>query len=319
MRRPLAVGDSALTARFTGQSGYDQHSVVREDLAGLRLRLPLPSGLILLNVAGAQLDTIANIVAGAFPLYHAPTSAACQSLLLQHAGLAVLATVPSAAAHHDVVALVALRERFPHTGWTALFEEHGSEIRHLAVLGRAGMSELITGARLHRPGVLIGALSRGETESVAVRIWRIGGICVDDACATLLKSALRLAHDPIPLKRLAEASRLHERTLRKYCAHAGLPSPQWIVGWARCLVTAYYLEEPGRSIASIAALLHFKTPVLLANQIRRYTGLTATALRAQGPMQAIGRRLERHLQRSIETSENTAPSVRLTVARGGAV
>lgn len=307
MRRPLTVGDSMLIPRFTDRSDHVQQSVVREDLAGLRLRLPLPSGLILLDVAAAQLNTIVNIVAGAFPVYHAPTSVACQSLLLQHAGLAVLATVPAAAAYQDVEALVALRQHFPHAGWTAFFEEHCSEIRHVAVLGRAGISELITGARLHRPGVLISALSRGEAESVAVRIWRLADICVDDTCATLLKSALRLAHESIPLKRLAEASRLHERTLRKYCARAGLPSPQWIVGCARCLMTAYYLEEPGRSILSIAGLLDYKTPVLLANQIRRYTGLTATALRAQGALQTTGRRVERHLRRSIEPSVSRRP------------
>jgi AraC-like DNA-binding protein len=294
-------------------------NVVREELAGLRLRRPLPTGLILLSVEAAQRDTIAEIIAGAFSLYHASTAAACQSVLLRHVGLAVLTTVPSATATRDVEALVALRQQFPHSAWIGLFEEGLSEVRHVATLGRSGITELVIAAQLHRPGVLIGALARGETESVAARIWRLAGMCVDDACASLLKPALRLAHEPILLNRLAEVTRMHERTLRKYCSHAGLPSPQWIIGWARCLVTAFYLEEPGRSISSISTLLDFKTPVQLANQIRRYTGLTATALRQQGALQTTGRLLVGHLRRARETSVTVASPVRLTITLGGAL
>ncbi len=41
---------------------------------------------------------------------------------------------------------------------------------------------------------------------------------------------------------------------------------------------AYDLEEDGRSVQSISALLAFASPALLTNHIRRYTGMNPTLL-----------------------------------------
>ncbi|MES2522648.1 MAG: AraC family transcriptional regulator [Gemmatimonadota bacterium] len=139
------------------------------------------------------------------------------------------------------------------------------------------------------------ALSRCETDGVAIRVWKHANLQVPDRLATVLKPAIRLAHDPISLARFAREARLHERSLRKYCDASGLVSPQWIIGWARLLVAAYYLDEPGRTVQSVADLLKFPSAVGLANHVRRYANMTPSGLRSAGAVNVIGRMMEHRM------------------------
>jgi AraC-like DNA-binding protein len=213
-------------------------------------------------------------------------------ILARQADVCVLCPVPGPEEEQLGARLLDLRHQFPHVLWVALFFEGQSDSRWALRLGQAGVTELVTVGRSLPSAALMSALSRCETDSVAVRIWKEAHLGVPDSLVALLKPALRLAHGPVSMTRLAAATRMHERTLRKYCDGANLPSPQWIVGWARLLVAAYYLDEPGRTIHSIAELLEFPSAVALANHVRRYTQMTPSNVRAQGALWTIARAVE---------------------------
>jgi len=199
--------------------------------------------------------------------------------------------------------LVGIREHFPHVPMLGVFIEGESDFTGTARLGAAGVADIIPASRLASPRGMLELVQRHEAEGVAHRVWKQAGLEVNGESATLLRHALVLAHRPVTLPQLARALRMHERTLRKHCDAYGLPSPQHVIGWARCLMVAWYLEEPGRSMQSIADLLGFSSPAMMANHVRRYTRRTPSDLRAHGALRAVKRLLEAQL------AETTVPDV----------
>ncbi len=252
----------------------------------LRLRTPLPAGVVAFALPVTLLREVQIAV------HHVPVSGAesvrdCEQLLARTMGQCLLVRVP--APEEEVVGgrLLDLRRRFPRIACVALFVDGVSDSRWALRLGRAGVTELVPCTHLVPSVGLMNSLIRCETDSLAVRVWKSAALQVDDALVAVVKPALRLAHSPISLLRLAGATQMHERTLRKYCDQHGFASPQWIIGWARLLTAAYYLDEPGRTVQDVAELLAFPSAASLANHVRRYTKTTPSALRAAGAVRTV--------------------------------
>ena len=162
-------------------------------------------------------------------------------------------------------------------------------------IGQFGMSELLTAdPDLHIEHV-DGALTRAHHDGIISRIWRAAALTLPDKYVTILKRALRMAHEPLTTRQLATATQMHERTLRKYCTRHRLPPPQQIVGWARMLIAAFYFDERGRSTRDVADLLGFPTTDALRKQLMRYTGQSATQLRDGQAVPAVARLMETEL------------------------
>ena len=75
---------------------------------------------------------------------------------------------------------------------------------------------------------------------------------------------------------------MHRKTLVNRLAAAGCPTPRVLRTWCRLFVASRLLEEPGRTVESIALQLDFETTTGLRNALKRYTGLQASALRHAG-------------------------------------
>lgn len=114
-----------------------------------------------------------------------------------------------------------------------------------------------------------------QRETLDRAAWHEAGLRLSNEAETLFKVALRLAHEPCTVPQFAEASGMPERTLRTYCKREGLPSPQWIIGWARVLLAAYLLGRSGAILHDVAQQMGFLTPGDLRAMMRRY-GCTMT-------------------------------------------
>ena len=247
------------------------------------------------------------------PVSGADSVSNCENLLARHVGHCLLVRVPEPDEDAVVEQLLKLRGRFPRVPCVALFVDGVSDSRWVLRLGGAGVTELVVCNHLVPSIPLRKALIRCETDSLAVRVWKRAAVQVDDALLAVVKPALRLAHAPISMLRLAGAARMHERTLRKYCDQHGLANPQWIIGWARLLTAAYYLDEPGRTVQDVAELLAFPSAASLANHVRRYTKSTPSALRAAGAVRTVASLMEAGMMRSggVDHVSNDMPSTTL--------
>ena len=215
----------------------------------------------------------------------------CAQILRQEVGVTVVFAVPADLSEPAGAPFLQLQREFPNTPFIALFDDETSEPRWGLELGRWEISDMVTCTPTVPAPLLLSSITRCEAETVAIRVWKRAGITVADELLPVLKPALRIAHSPIALAALAKAAMMPERSLRDYCAQRQLPSPQWIIGWSRLLVAAYYLEEPGRTIQSVVELLQFPSHDVFAHTVRRYTGMTASRLREKDPVRTIGRLL----------------------------
>jgi methylphosphotriester-DNA--protein-cysteine methyltransferase len=86
---------------------------------------------------------------------------------------------------------------------------------------------------------------------------------------------------------LAEALGYNRKTLVNHCAVAGYPPPQELLAWCRLAVVGELLTRTTRTIESIALQLDFPSDTALRNMIKRYTGLRASEVRAQGGLRCI--------------------------------
>lgn len=201
-----------------------------------------------------------------------------------------------------------VKARFPHCPVIALHRPGTSGVKALARAAALGITEILVVDGVLPTAEFLMCLSACRTESVARTVWSRARADIDAGLETILVRALRMAERPITLSALAVNSGMPERSLRQYCERHGYPNPQWIIGWARLLCAAYYIEEPGRSIDSIANLLEYSSPSAFRNQLRRYTGLTASSVRAGGAIHTVARALERDV-RTVDAE--AAPALRL--------
>ena len=272
-----------------------------------RLRMPLPAVLVPVALPRSVIAQVRAVVGDRTRLYPVERVPDAVPHLERHMGSCLLVAVPGEEQTALVAELLQLRALYPHVPAVALFLPPISSHRSTLHLGSAGITEIVVADPAVIADDLLVSLTRCHADGVAVQVWRYCALDIPEALVPVLKTAIRLAHEPLTAVRLAAAAGMHERSLRKYCEHEGLPSPQWVIGWARLLLAGYYLDEPGRTIASVAELLGFPSTCALRNQLRRYSTVAPSILRARGAPRTLARLLEQSVreQRSA-TAANAA-------------
>ncbi|HEY0017777.1 MAG TPA: helix-turn-helix domain-containing protein [Longimicrobium sp.] len=88
-----------------------------------------------------------------------------------------------------------------------------------------------------------------------------------------LEPVLRSPLEPRTVPELARRAGCSPRTLRRTLAAAGLPSPEQLLAWRRLLHAARLLEDPGRSVESVARALDLSSGAALRKTLKAMAGL----------------------------------------------
>lgn len=84
---------------------------------------------------------------------------------------------------------------------------------------------------------------------------------------------------------LAGALHLSRRTLLRWCQRAGLPAPRRLLAWMRVLLACELLDDPGRSVLSVAHTCGYASDSGLRRITQKFLGASPTDLRDQGAFQ----------------------------------
>jgi transcriptional regulator GlxA family with amidase domain len=95
---------------------------------------------------------------------------------------------------------------------------------------------------------------------------------------------------------------VHRKTLVYRLARTTLPPPSTMIGWCRLFVAAHMLEDPRRSVASVALALDFSSGAALRGMLRRYTGLRPQELRECGGLALLISTFRRQIARRAQLS-----------------
>jgi AraC-like DNA-binding protein len=184
-----------------------------------------------------------------------------------------------------------LRTRLPElviVGYCRTGHEHSGAIRSLAA---AGVHELIfrdiddRGVALRT--VLVSAAHACTADVVLNHLRPLIPQCLHGFVALSLRNPDK-AHT---VGDVARALGLNRKTLVNYCSRSMVPPPSEILAWCRLLLVAQYLSVTSRTVESIAMQLDFPSDTALRNMMKRYTGLRAQEVRAQGGLSCVLPRL----------------------------
>lgn len=230
--------------------------------------------------------------------------------LLHDPAHCLIALVSSDLQTKPTTELCSLRERFPGTPLIALFDPDSSSPDALIAVSRPGVSIAVPVGSLKRDTRLRVAMERCKQVNVTAQVWRFLDGAIPVPAEFLFRRALHISNRARRLGDLATAAGMGERALRKYCAKHSLMSPQWILGWSRVLTAAFYLGDPGRTIQSVARLLHFPSSCALQHQLNRYSSLPTRQLRRVGPLSHLVGRLRHAGGGSSAVSRNSTVDLR---------
>lgn len=88
---------------------------------------------------------------------------------------------------------------------------------------------------------------------------------------------------------LAAACGTSERTVLRWCVAGSLPPPRRLLAWLRVLVAASLLDEPGRTVGSVARVCGYSFDGALRKAVKSMVGVGAGELRGQGAFATAAR------------------------------
>jgi AraC-like DNA-binding protein len=154
--------------------------------------------------------------------------------------------------------------------------------RDMLEAAHAGATEVVI-ANFDDIGVMLSQrLASAQGTALARQIMsRVAGL-VPESVALLLDYFFRHGRSAPSVTAVAAALGLHRKTLAQHCARAKLPTPSALSCWARLILTAQRLEDPGRTTERAALEVGFPSGSAFRNMLKRYTGLSPSQLREQG-------------------------------------
>lgn len=81
---------------------------------------------------------------------------------------------------------------------------------------------------------------------------------------------------------LAKSLHLSRRTLLRWSRRAGLPAPRKLLAWMRILLAAELLDDPGRSVLSVAHICGYSSDSGLRRITQKFLDASPTELRKKG-------------------------------------
>jgi AraC-like DNA-binding protein len=191
--------------------------------------------------------------------------------------------------------LRALLLEFPSATVIAALALRPDRYRDLRTLGAWGVADVIV---------------RGEddtTEAIARRLRAIQGRPLQSLlerslpantsgqARALLMAAAEVVSTGGQAKELARMLYLSPRTLLRWCERAELPPPRRILVWMRVLMAAELLDDPGRTVSSVAHACGYSSDNSLRRALQDFLDTTPTTLRREGAFSAASRAFLRDL------------------------
>ena len=175
-----------------------------------------------------------------------------------------------------------VRERLPSVTVVGYCASRAGVSEEALAFGRAGVHNLVVHGIDDERHVFRAALRLAEQRCTTALVFdRVRDQLPPDV-ARLVALYLRADGEPPSVARAAELLGVHRKTLVNRLAAAGCPTPRALRTWCRLFVASRLLEEPGRTVESIALQLDFETTAGLRNALKRYTGRGAREIRAAG-------------------------------------
>ena len=172
-------------------------------------------------------------------------------------------------------------QSYPGIGIVAYRSGHADSEADVCLLGAAGVHDILleglTDEGFIARSIILDACRRGAAELVMQELRPV-------LPARLLPFADAIVRHPSKgsIVKIAQHLNVHRQTPNTWCKKERHLRPEELLVWCRLILVAAMLELTSRTLDSIAIELEYASATSLRNQLKNYTGMTATQIRASG-------------------------------------
>lgn len=174
-----------------------------------------------------------------------------------------------------------MSEAYPGIGIVVYCGRPAYSDADVCMLGAAGVHDILV-AGLTDEGfiaraIILDACRRGAAELVMQELQSV----LPDR---LVPFADAIVRNPSKgsIEKIARHLNVHRQTPNSWCKKERFLRPEEVLIWCRLLLVAAMLELTTRTLESIAVELEYASATSLRNQLKNYTGMTATQIRNNG-------------------------------------
>lgn len=185
--------------------------------------------------------------------------------------------------------LRALLWEFPSATVVAAMEIRPGRSHDLRTLGEWGVTDVIS---LEEDDTLE-AISRRLRAAQGRPLQSLLDRSLPPSMTARARSLLMTAAEVVSMggrgRDLARALHLSERTVLRWSERAGLPPPRRLMAWMRILLAASLLDDPGRTVLSVAYACGYASDSSLRRAMQDFLGTIPTTLRREGAFSRASR------------------------------
>ena len=187
---------------------------------------------------------------------------------------------------------------FPSATVLAALEIRPGQSRDLRTLGEWGVTDIISLAEDDTPEAIFRRLRSVEGRSLQTLLERTLPAMLSGRTRMLVMTAAEVVAVGGKGRDLARRLHLSERTVLRWAQRAGLPAPRRLLAWMRILLASSLLDDPGRSVLSVAHACGYSSDGSLRRAMQDFLGTGPSALRRQGALPLASRAFLRELEQT---------------------
>jgi AraC-like DNA-binding protein len=187
-----------------------------------------------------------------------------------------------AAGHSAHGFALTMSDEYPGIGIVVYRDARGADSKaDVCMLGAAGVHDILfeglTDEGYIARSIVLDACRRGAAELVMTELRK----ALPDRLLPFADAAVRNPSKG-SIGKIAQHLNVHRQTPNSWCKKERYLRPEEVLVWCRLLLVAAMLELTSRTVESIAVELEYASANSLRNQLKNYTGMTATEIRASG-------------------------------------
>lgn len=179
---------------------------------------------------------------------------------------------------------------FPSATVLAALEIRPGQSRDLRTLGEWGVTDVISLAEDDTLEALYRRLRAVEGRSLQTLLERTLPPLLSGRARMLMMTAAEVVAAGGKARELARRLHLSERTVLRWAERGGLPPPRRLLAWMRILLAASLLDDPGRSVLSVAHACSYSSDSSLRRAMQDFLAMGPSALRREGAFPLASRR-----------------------------
>lgn len=247
---------------------------------------PAPRPLLIMHLNSAFKDRIRRLGGRGYVCTFVATWDEMRSQVIASPPAAILVVDPYAGSTPENPQLAGdlrtLLWEFPSATVLAAVEIRPGRSRDLRTLGEWGVTDVISLAEDDTPEAIYRRLRSIEGRSLQRLLQRTLPPMLSGRTRMLMMTAAEVVAVGGKGRDLARRLHLSERTVLRWADRAGLPPPRRLLAWMRILLAASLLDDPGRSVLSVAHACGYSSDSSLRRAMQDFLGTGPSALRREG-------------------------------------